>query len=170
MPAYITSEWEQWKLKFRAKPIGIRRFIPIPYFSGTMLEVGLIMINASEKTQEIYYSGELFLLPEIAHATTEPIKRSEGVSVTINPNSKVKQKLQLTDLPQPGNYSLRLDLELRGRESKPWDGRSAYCDILYFDALPRDASITNWTINIVMLVLGTILGGLAGWIAGSIGS
>ena len=102
MPAYMTLEWSQQKLKFKANPTGIRRLMPIPYFSGTMVEVELAIYNESNESQALYYDGVLFRLSGIAHETADHIKRTEGCEVTINPKSKITQKVEFTHLPPPG--------------------------------------------------------------------
>jgi hypothetical protein len=170
MPAYMTSRWEQWDLEFKSEGTGIRRFIPIPYFSGTELSINIIVRNNSNEEREINFSGALSGADFSSSGMLNDYT-TDSQNVSVNPKDKIKRKLQFRSLPQPGNYSVKLNLGLLGgAEPTQLGGRHGHCDIVYFDALPRDATITNWTVNILMLILGTLLGGLAGWIAGGMGS
>lgn len=36
--------------------------------------------------------------------------------------------------------------------------------VIIFDVLLRDATLTNWRINILMLILSAVAGGIAGWL------
>jgi len=160
MPTYMPLKWEARNLKAEIRPVGIKRikYIPFrlhfPYFSGTMLELQLEMNNDSQECREIHYKGILSPLFGIPHRKT--IAVAEG-DLKINPKSKIKQKLRLAHLPQPGNYSFRLELRSEGQHPQGIAG-----DMVYFDALPKDAS----AFNVGLVIIGGISGGIIGVIIG----
>jgi hypothetical protein len=170
MPAYSILKWEQWELTFKSKGIGIRKLIPIPYFSGTELSINVIIYNNSSEVRDLSLSGTLLGADSDSFETLTTYTTD---SQTVNINAKDKKQCRLEfkrPIPQPGNYSVKLHQEILCEA--PFElnnGRSGYGHIMYFDALPRDASITNWAINLLMLFLSACLGALLGWIAGHAG-
>lgn len=152
MPTYMSLEWPAKKLRFKINPVGIRKFRYIPYFSGTMLELELVIHNDFEESQDIYFGGALFRLSGVTHQTADLIEQTEG-HLTINSKSKVKQKLHIAHLPQPGNYSFRLHLGAGGE-----DPQDVYGDAAYFDALPKDATVLNVVAIIISGVIGVLIG------------
>jgi len=154
----MTLEWPSEKLRFQPKPTGIRKFIRIPYlfhfpyFSGTMLDFKLAIYNDAEEKQDIYYSGSLFRLSGVARQSADFIKQTEG-EVEIGPKSKEEKQLHFTHLPQPGNYSLKLHVGTRGENPQNGEG-----DVVYFDALPKDATAFNVVTVIISGLIGVIIG------------
>jgi hypothetical protein len=163
MPTYMKLKWYDERLSFKTNPTGIRKFIRIPYlfslpyFSGTMLEIEFIVKNNTEEVKSIQYECLLRRLSSTIHEGTETITPS-GNNLIVNPNSKVKKKLRLGHLPQPGNYSLYLDMVIK--EGKKWMGLEG--EIASFDALPKDATAINFATviasSIIAMVIGLIIG------------
>ena len=170
MPAYSTLQWEQWDLTFKSKGTGIRKLIPIPYFSGTELSINIIICNNSNEVRALRLTGTL-LGADLDSFETLTTYTTDSQAININPKAKAQCKLEFKrPIPQPGNYSVKLHEEiLCDAPFQLSNGRSGYGHIMYFDALPRDASITNWGINLLMLFLSACLGALLGWIAGHAG-
>ena len=158
MPTYMSLEWPVRNLRFKTSPTGFRKLrIPylfdFPYFSGTMFELELVINNDSEVSQDINYSGKLFRLSGITHQTADPIAQA-GDNLKIDPKSKIKRKLHLTHLPQPGNYSFELDLGSKVEES--WEHGQGHA--VYFEALPKDATTMNVVTVIISGIIGVIIG------------
>lgn len=158
MPRYMPLEWKDKGLVAKIKPTGIRKVLPLPYFSGTLLQLKLVVHNSSYEIREIRYKSDLFRLSGTTHQPADPIKCIEG-HFEIRPNSDDGQKLRIAYLPQPGNYSFKLQLVSYEKEPKFVEG-----DMVYFDARARDAS----TLNIWMLLASAIIGGIIGYLLGSL--
>jgi hypothetical protein len=172
MPAYLYDMWEQWGISLKSKGVGIRNFPIIPYFSGTELKINIKLQNKSSTNREVRFWGNL-VSDEINSIDELTEYNSDIHTILLAPKAKKTQLLQFhNSIPKPGNYSIKLSMGII-MDSVPHalnDGRSAHCVIARFDALPRDATITNWSINILLLVLGAIFGAIAGWLTGGTGN
>jgi len=124
-----------------------------------MLEFELEIHNDSGEKQDIGYSGTLFRLSGDASPNGDFVHHTDRDDLTSNPKSTVKRKLCLNHLPQPGNYSFRLDLETRRGE----DYKNAHGYAVYFDALPKDAT----SFNVVTVIISGLIGVIIGLILGS---
>jgi len=164
MPEYMPLS--SGGLRAEIKPTGKRKVLRIPYlfhfpyFSGTKLVVNLVMHNDSNETKRVHYAARLFRLAGVAQQPADPIPPVAGGDLEINPMDKNSKILHLANLPQPGNYSLKLELSSDGEPRQSFSG-----DMLYFDALPKDATTFNVATVIISGLIGVILGLVLGRLA-----
>lgn len=152
------------ELEFKINQTGIRKYLRIPrvfsfpYFSGTMFELELEIINHSKEAREIDCTVRVYLLlPRISlQESGEDQKLVKGGRVTIGHSGTGKIRLRFANLPQPGNYIVRLDCKENGKSL------DINRDIMYFDALPKDGSTFNVAIIITSGLIGVVIGLIVG--------
>jgi hypothetical protein len=159
MPQHIPFDWKAQGLNGKTKDTGWRRVLPIPFFTGSLPSFRLVIHNSLDRDQEVEYQWTLKRLYDI---NQKPESVAYGkVSLGVRKQSKAKSTFSTEYLARDGSYQLDFELKSLSNDSAPL---SASETGIYFDALLRDATLTHWRINILMLILSAIVGGIAGWL------
>jgi hypothetical protein len=152
MPIYIPLVNEDKTLRVSPRGVGIRKW-GIPYFSGTLFCLNIVFCNLSDNVKTVKCEYELLRLSGVVGEKDKVIKEGQD-SFNLKVGGKLKRFWKFDYLPQPGNYLVALRL-IKGTNR-------GEADLVYFDALPRDA--TSWSlqiaviIGIIMLIIGGLLG------------
>ncbi len=149
MPTYMPVVSEDNTLRVTPRGVGIRRWLGIKYLSGTFscLDVVFYNLTDSEKTIKCEYN-----LYRLSGNEADHIKGGKD-SFNLKARCKLKRFWEFRYLPQPGNYSVTLGLTEGTKER-------GEADLVYWDALPRDATLWRLQLTIMAGIIGTALGAI----------
>ncbi len=153
MPTYVTVVNEDNTLRVVPKGVGLRKWATIKYFSGTLFCLNTTFHNLSNNTKTAECGYDLFALHGVGDNKGVFIGGGQD-SFDLKAREKLRRFWGFGYLPQGGYYSVRLRLKEGTKQGE--------ADLVYFDALPRDA--TSWSLQIavftgiVMLIIGGLLG------------
>jgi hypothetical protein len=141
MPTYIPTVNEDKNLRILPRTVGIRRWLGIKYFSGTLFSLSVVFYNLSDKEKTVKCTYRLFRLSGVAGQEEDRYIESGQDSFNVKARGKIKRFWRFGYLPQSGEYSVTLRLT---------EGtKSGEADSVYFDALPRDATL--WSLQIAVV-------------------
>jgi len=165
MPRHVPFCWNEQGLGGKTGDVGWRRVLPVPFFTGSLPRFRLVVHNSLERDREVEYH---WTLERLSDESQRVASLAYGqASLMVRKQSKSGCAFSTQYLERDGSYRLGLSLKVVSDDGSP---ASAYTTVVYFDVLLRDATLTNWRINILMLVLGAvaggIVGGIVGWITG----
>lgn len=160
MPTYMSLNWSDRSITAKVTPVGIKKVFRW-YLSGELMKINLSITNDSDRSQHVGYKWALFRLAGSTQQRADLIKAADG-DFELDAKRTRRGILRTAYLPQPGNYCLKLCLSADKEKKEEIEG-----DVLYFDALPKDATIVKVWFVVLSAIVGGIIGGLLVWFFGS---
>ncbi len=150
MPTYMPVVNEDNTLRVVPRPVGIRKWLPIKYLSGTFLCLDVVFCSLSDNEKTIKCEYNLFRLSG-ANKKADFIKGGQD-SFGLKARGKLKRFWGFCYLPQSGEYSVTLRL-IEGTNK-------GEADLVYFDALLRDATLWRVQFTIMAAIIGAGVGAI----------